>query len=547
MRWGKRILRGLLAIVLVLVGTLYFLWPSDPPDLPGVPGQPPYLTVFMIDGLSQQVFEEELAAGHLPQMAAMVAQGTYVKNGISSFPSMTGYGFYPFLTGQDAAKSGILGLRWFDRRRAVGNLRAYVGSTYKYMNLDLLPEPRTLYERVHPAHSFSINAYSNRGVHRARFTGWRFAMAKYKNHWWLAEWLSSIPGLRDHLAPNWDQVEKLTLQLALEDLADSPKVQWITFTSPDTYSHVNGVDGEYRRLVRGIDSLFGQYRVQSRALGQEDQRIYALVTDHGVESAVHNIDLVKILTEAGLNTQRGVATSLLRADGDFPLENLAQVDAMVVINGNLLNHLYLRNPGPLGWAASVPTSALSAYPGSKGSVDVPALLVSHPGLELVISRPAANQVLVQNKGGQGRIVYGPDGYLYQVIGQDPLGYAGTSAQPLLQGAHAPGSWLAATATAAYPYAVPRIYQVMTATSPPDILVTAAPGYDLAEDYELFVKNYRGGHGGLRAAQVRVPYVLVGPGVPAGRVIRSALAEDIGVTLSELLGLPPQETDGQPLF
>jgi hypothetical protein len=40
---------------------------------------PPYLTVFLIDGLNQQVFDEELQAGHLPIMQGMVEQGVYIK------------------------------------------------------------------------------------------------------------------------------------------------------------------------------------------------------------------------------------------------------------------------------------------------------------------------------------------------------------------------------------------------------------------------------------------------------------------------------------
>ena len=72
----------------------------------GAPAAPPYLTVFMLDGLSEPVFREELAAGRLPQMAALVREGVLVQDGISAFPSMTAYGFYPFLTGHDAAHSG---------------------------------------------------------------------------------------------------------------------------------------------------------------------------------------------------------------------------------------------------------------------------------------------------------------------------------------------------------------------------------------------------------------------------------------------------------
>ena len=70
----------------------------------GAVASAPYLTVFMVDGLSESVFAAELEAGRLPNIAALAARGARVEHGISSFPSMTSYGFHPFLTGQDAAR-----------------------------------------------------------------------------------------------------------------------------------------------------------------------------------------------------------------------------------------------------------------------------------------------------------------------------------------------------------------------------------------------------------------------------------------------------------
>src|SRR5687768_3160151 len=99
-----------------------------------LPGMPPLLTVFLVDGLTQEVFDRELAAGRLPHMKGLVDQGLRVENGVAAFPSMTGYGFWPFLTGDDAATSGVLGLRWLDRQRQDGAFRNYVGRTNIHMN-----------------------------------------------------------------------------------------------------------------------------------------------------------------------------------------------------------------------------------------------------------------------------------------------------------------------------------------------------------------------------------------------------------------------------
>ena len=47
--------------------------------------------------------------------------------------SITAYAYVPFITGQDAAFSGVLAQRWFDRRREFGNLR------YSFVNVAVCP------------------------------------------------------------------------------------------------------------------------------------------------------------------------------------------------------------------------------------------------------------------------------------------------------------------------------------------------------------------------------------------------------------------------
>ena len=77
---------------------------------------------------------------------------------------MTGYLFYPFLTGTDASQSGIYGLRWFDKKREKGQLRNYVGRTNVQMNYDVKASPQNLFELAGSAYTCSINSYMNRGV-----------------------------------------------------------------------------------------------------------------------------------------------------------------------------------------------------------------------------------------------------------------------------------------------------------------------------------------------------------------------------------------------
>ena len=514
----------------------------------GTPGTPPYLTIVLLDGLSARVFQDELDAGHLPEMADLIEKGALIQHGVGAFPSMTAYGFYPFITGQDAARSGVLGLRWFDRGRESGNLRSYVGATQDLMNADWVAAPATLFERVRPQHTFTINSYANRGVSRSAKVGWSFAMAKYRRVAWQPWLLGAVPLLGGELAPAWERAEDRAVAAAIDDLAREPKVQWITIRSLDGHQHVQGTDARYTELLRHADVLLARYRAASRSRGQETQRVYALLSDHGVADARQSDDLRKTLSDCcGLRAQRDTATRFRASALDVPLSDYAGSDALVVINGNMLNYVYLRDPeAPAGqeWRQPLKESQLSAY--GERHVDVIGGLLQDPAVELVILRgDAPGQSVVRGKDGFGVIAAEKNGlYRYRAEGTDPLGYTQRGLGDGL--GRTAEQWLLSTHDTDYPDAVYRIAALMAEEDTGDLVVTAREGWDFGAGYELVVGNYHGGHGGLRADQLRVPYVLAGPGVAHTR-LPTARAEDVGATLMTLLGLAPEAgTSGRVL-
>ena len=71
------------------------------------------ITYFLLDGLDFEVFNGELKAGNLPEVSKMIEEGVYIPKVITSFPSMTGYGFWPLITGYDATQSGLISINSF--------------------------------------------------------------------------------------------------------------------------------------------------------------------------------------------------------------------------------------------------------------------------------------------------------------------------------------------------------------------------------------------------------------------------------------------------
>ncbi len=65
-------------------------------------------------------------------------------------------------------------------------------------------------------------------------------------------------------------------------------------------------------------------------------------------------------------------------------------------------------------------------------------------------------------------------------------------------------------------------------------MTSRKGVDLANDYEIFVGNYKGGHGGLRKEIITVPYIIQLPN-GQGEKIKALRNEDIGKIVKKHLG------------
>ena len=518
----------------------YFLLKEKPYNRKHPPTQGNTVTIFLIDGLSKSIFKKQLAAGKLPNLQKLIEKSTYIEHGIGAFPSMTGYAFYPFLTGVDATKSGILGLRWFDRSRDAGNLRHYVGRTNIQMNKDIHPTPKTLFEKYDAYYTASINTYMNRGVHHAEMTGWAHTTSKYQQQS-VFKGLRQIPFMGETLSKDHFQHETLVMDKTLQQLAKNPKVQWVTFPSPDASNHVLGTTAEYYQLLTHIDSLIGVFIAEVSRLGQADSRMIAVVTDHGISDVSKNLDIsAELKKRFGIDLIRGEATHLYTDKLTEKLTDFIDKQGYFVINGNLSAYIYLRDTGkkptPPYWRNRQTFETLEQYPctvlGKKTTIHLPQTLAAMEGVELVACKKNDSTVTVFSAKGRGDIVFNTQfGYKYKVINEDPLTYAKDSVlSKMMQtdyfSAH---QWLEASLNTPYPDAIFRLYQLMLAEKVGDLLITSKTGYDLAADYEIFVKNYKGGHGGLRGELLDVPYILYNPKA-SGKRVPYMRAEEVGLEI-----------------
>lgn len=492
------------------------------------------VSIILIDGLSQSVFESAIANNQLPNLKALIENGKYIKNGIGSFPSMTGYAFYPFITGVDATKSGILGLRWFDRSLDKGNLRNYVGRTNVYMNQDVTDTIKNIFELSGDMYTGSINSFMNKGVDDGRITGWTHTTAKFEGKSIFGP-MRAIPLVGKELAKDHFQHETEVMIMAKDQLLKNPKVQWIALPSPDASHHVYGMTENYMLLLQHIDRLIGDFRNTIDSLGQSETRMIAIVTDHGVSDVNKNIDIVPLSKKAiGLDLIRGNAVNYRSMILDTPLSDFIEKDGYWVINGNLSSYLYMRDPSKSGsdsWRQNLSYQDLVNYKKGDLNINIPKSFAELEGIELVISKKDQQTIIVQNKEGSASITKTKNKYRYNITSADPLQYDKLN---LVDTLLTKDDWMAKTIEAAYPDAVYRLFSLMEAPNIGDLVITSSEGYDLAKNYEVIVNDYKGGHGGLRGDQLRVPYIIYTKD-GTQKLINHARSEDIGKMIMNWLG------------
>jgi predicted AlkP superfamily pyrophosphatase or phosphodiesterase len=531
---GKWSLGCLLFIIIGLTLAVYFVnkkvsYLSDHPKTSGNT-----VSIILIDGLSQNVFEEAIANNQLPNLKSLLTNGTYVKNGIGSFPSMTGYAFYPFITGVDATKSGILGLRWFDRSLDVGNLRNYVGRTNVYMNEDITDTIKNIFELSGDMYTASINSFMNKGVDDGRITGWTHTTAKFEGKSIFGP-MRSIPVVGEELAKNHFQHETEVFRMAKDQLIKNPKVQWIALPSPDASHHVFGMTDNYLKLLEHIDRLIGDFRNTIDSLGQKKTRMIAIVTDHGVSEVDINLDIVPLSKQKiGLDLVRGNAVNYKSMYLSAPLSDFIEKDGYWVINGNLCAYLYLRNPSKTGsesWRHNLSYKDLIQYKKGEKTINIPKSFAEIEGIQLVIYKKDASNIVVQNKEGAAVITKLENKYQYHIDSADPLEYADLQ---LVDTFLTKDQWIENTIESTYPDAIYRLFALMQTPNIGDLVITSQEGYDLAKNYEVIVYDYKGGHGGLRGDQLRVPYIIYANGLPKNN-LNYARAEDIGIMIKNWLG------------
>jgi hypothetical protein len=476
------------------------------------------VVLFICDGLGANVAEQGCREGWLPNIRRRFAEGgTQVEHATTCIPAITYGAIASLLTGTDTGTHTVVGNRWFDPEKAFFRNYATI-EDYCDVNHDC--EVPTLYELLRPAPSLNIQTAHHRGVTHN-----------------IANWATS--GVMWYFQ-DYTAVDKLTAT-SLAQVAQwaNGHRQWPTlltcyFPGADTVGHRRGVGSpQYRRAVEHLDHQIGRVCDWLEAQGLLDTTYLVLVADHG---------MIDVAPEGVLDLEHLVrdqwgrkATDRTYQDGPVAWRRayFDRFDTVVAYHNGRGAFLYFRGPG--GWRDRPTPEAVAAILTAPAPE---AQLWNIPGVELVTYLASDHDAVLRSARGRARIVAreepaGP-AYAYQPDPDDVLGYLDDPALAAFvsAGFHPSRQWLRATRNQALPDVVPHLIPLLRARRAGEVVVFAKPGYSFTHE--------RGGHGGIRREELRIPFMLAGPGVARGGMIDVAQSVDLVPTLLTLLDLDPRE-------
>ena len=471
----------------------------------------------LVDGARADVFYEMLSQGLLPNIEKHVAKrGVAVQNAVTVFPSTTGPAHAPFLTGAFPGPLNMPGIRWFDRRKNsyqnYGPLawlqfeRDYVSPEAFAMNKDMSSKIKTIFERLKGLTTAAIFEPITRG---AKFVYPPLAnvMAKVFGSLRLFTW-EHVDTLA---ARTFEMVYRCSALIKWMKLPSEPPVfSAVYMPGVDEASHEHGpLSKNVRHALQNVDKQIGHIANTLIDLKLYDETSIVISSDHGLRPTNLHFNLGKFLSTVGLDV-RSFPVTFLQGLGEF--------DATVAVSGNGMAHVYLAAEGaedkafPLqyikhDWRRKPKLEDLENYKIRKGRVNMIDLVSHLLPVQHVFVAENKTTFHVYSCDGHGVIrKKGRNEHSYDVIeGKDPLGYTSI----VEDGKIAYGEWLddrewlSATCEAEFPDVPVQVSQIFESPRSGDLIINSRMGWDLMPE----TPPHRGSHGGLHAAEMKVPLLV----------------------------------------
>lgn len=461
--------------------------------------------VLIADGARPDTFAAALDSGAFPAMARLRSEGGQHEV-TSTFPSVTGPAYTPFLMGRFPGPLGLPGLRWYDRSRDACTFpdysRSYVGYQMSAVNRDIDPGAPTIFELVPE----SVGALSmiTRGLPRRR------QLASLTPRSALRAAYTHFRGDLDA----WLGVDREVSAGVIESVrrAQAPYI-FAAFQCVDKFSHARGhLSDSVIGALRIVDKTVATLREDLERRGRwADTRLW-ITSDHGHSPVDHHEDLDRVIGAFGFRVLA------------HPWVYRMGADVAVMVSGNAMANVYVdleHRTRPFWRGMSERARELAEQLLRRDSVDV--LLVPMDGETCAVWSRTRGRATVVRDG-----VF----YSYRTTDGDPLSVGRDLHRVTSAEAHE------ATLQSDYPDSVVQVVQLAGSDRAGDLILSANRDWDFRARYEPI--PHVSSHGALHRDHMMVPLLLDRP--PARQPRRTA---DVMPSALSALGIAiPPGLDGE---
>lgn len=292
-----------------------------------------------------------------------------------------------------------------------------------------------------------------------------------------------------HLTDRWAFVDASAYRKILSLLDKNFEFLFVVLPAIDEYSHLSHPRNEYAiKQYLELDSAVGKI---VEKLGSLDDTLLWIVSDHGL-SKTHTHFCVNTFLES-----RGIRTFY------YPLIYRKGCVAANMVSGNGMTHLYFKRKD--GWGEPARIEDINdMHPGLLEE------LVNEPAVDILAGRDREGDIVVMSKKGSGKV---KNGGASQFLNDND-----------------------------YPDAPFQLSHIFTSPRCGDVILSAAPGYDLRLKYED--PEHKSSHGSLHREHMIVP-LICNVKLPTDRLIRTV---DVFPTYLKMMGHAiPDGIDGNALL